>query len=127
MEWFNTFAQQFQGAGANGQSPGVFSADSLFGYTDQTNGLQHNGWFAPTINALAGAGQTILGYQQLKDARKNSDRQWEAWALNYDNQRTLLNEEMRARQQFRNANGGVAAQDVNSFMAQNGIQPRTGG
>lgn len=104
--------------------PGTFSMDSMFGYADPNTGVTQNGWFAPTVNAIAGAGQTILGYQQLKDARDNSKRQWEAWALNYDNNRTLVNDELRARQQFRNSSGGVAAQDVNSYMAATSIKPR---
>lgn len=100
-----------------GGSP-FWSMEGAFG------GKNGGGWFMPLAQTGIGAYQAFLGSQQLDLAKDNSKRQWEAWGLNYDNQRNLVNSELEARQNFRNANGGVAAGDTGQYLKDYGAKAR---
>jgi len=93
--------------------------DKMFGYQD---GDMQYGAMAPGL--LQGAGsiaQSILGWGQLSEAKKQNAFTQEAWQKQYDNQTTLTNASQRDRQSARVAAAPGAYQSVGEYMQQNKV------
>ena len=91
----------------------------LFGYQD---GNVNVGGMAPGL--LQGAGsiaQSILGWGQLGEAKRQNAFTQDAWQKQYDNQATLTNASQRDRQSARVAAAPGAYQSVGEYMQQNKV------
>ena len=106
---------------ANNTPPGFTPSvmDRLFGYQD---GNVNVGGMAPGL--LQGAGsiaQSILGWGQLGEAKRQNAFTQDAWQKQYDNQATLTNASQRDRQSARVAAAPGAYQSVGEYMQQNKV------
>ena len=106
---------------ANNQPPSFNPSLShrLFGYQD---GNVNVGGMAPGL--LQGAGsiaQSILGWGQLGEAKRQNAFTQDAWQKQYDNQATLTNASQRDRQSARVAAAPGAYQSVGEYMQQNKV------
>jgi hypothetical protein len=106
---------------ANNQPPSFDPSLSqrLFGYQD---GNVNVGGMAPGL--LQGAGsiaQSILGWGQLGEAKRQNAFTQDAWQKQYDNQATLTNASQRDRQSARVAAAPGAYQSVGEYMQQNKV------
>ena len=93
--------------------------DKMFGYQD---GDMQYGAMAPGL--LQGAGsiaQSILGWGQLSEAKKQNAFTQESFQKQYDNQSTLTNASLRDRQSSRVAAAPGAYQSVGEYMQQNKV------
>lgn len=93
--------------------------DKMFGYQD---GNVQYGAMAPGL--LQGAGsiaQSILGWGQLGEAKRQNAFTQDAWQKQYDNQATLTNASQRDRQSARVAAAPGAYQSVGEYMQQNKV------
>ena len=106
---------------ANNTPPGFTPSlkDRLFGY--QVGNVNY-GAMAPGL--LQGAGsiaESILGWGQLGEAKKQNAFTQDAWQKQYDNQATLTNASQRDRQSARVAAAPGAYQSVGEYMQQNKV------
>jgi hypothetical protein len=93
--------------------------DKMFGY--QKGDVQY-GAMAPGL--LQGAGsiaQSILGWGQLGEAKRQNAFTQDNWQKQYDNQTTLTNASQRDRQSARVAAAPGAYQSVGEYMQQNKV------
>ena len=114
-------APGMQNTMANNTSPGFTPSfmDKMFGYQD---GNVQYGAMAPGL--LQGAGsiaQSILGWGQLGEAKRQNAFTQDAWQKQYDNQATLTNASQRDRQSARVAAAPGAYQSVGEYMQQNKV------
>ena len=93
--------------------------DKMFGY--QKGDVQY-GAMAPGL--LQGAGsiaQSILGWGQLSEGKRQNALAQDNWQKQYDNQATLTNASQRDRQSARVAAAPGAYQSVGEYMQQNKV------
>lgn len=101
----------FNAAPAPAASPDFFSQQNLFGGTD-ASGLQTQGIVAPTLGAASGLAQTWLGFQNLGLAKENLAFQKDAFSKQFENQRSLTNQNIADRERSRGAFSGRAQSET---------------
>ncbi|WP_051299014.1 hypothetical protein [Marinobacterium litorale] len=116
------------GLGANyGTNPG----NTIFGMDDATqlawfggkdpNGAVTNGIIPTAGSALSGLAQSWQGMKQLDLAEDQLNFQKKAFSQQFENQRTLTNNQLRDRQAARLAADPSAYESVDSYMKKYGV------
>ena len=92
---------------------------NAFGGSDE-NGA-YGGYAVPIIQGVGAIAQSFLGWQQLKESKKQFAQGQENFEYNANNQATLTNARMSDRQNARNAASPGYWQSTDEYMAKNKI------
>lgn len=79
-------------------SPQTTRPNLWTGTTDEKTGIRTDGVIPTALGVFGGLAQSWLGFQQLRQAKKEFAFQKEAWKKNYETQRKLINTEMEGKQ-----------------------------
>ena len=101
----------------NGANPSFM--DKMFGY--QKGNMQVGGMAPGLLQGAGSIAQSILGWGQLGEAKRQNAFTQDAWQKQYDNQATLTNASQRDRQSARVAAAPGAYQSVGEYMQQNKV------
>ena len=93
--------------------------DKMFGY--QQGNMQVGGMAPGLLQGAGSIAQSLVGWGQLNEAKKQNAFTQDAWQKQYDNQTTLTNASQRDRQSARVAAAPGAYQSVGEYMQQNKV------
>jgi hypothetical protein len=113
-----TFGSLMKGPTPGGAVPRTGWQDA-FGGSDE-NGA-YGGYAVPMIQGVGAIAQSFLGWQQLKESKKQFAQGQENFEYNANNQATLTNARMEDRQNARNASSPGYWQSTEEFMAKNKV------
>lgn len=92
---------------------------NAFGGSDE-NGA-YGGYAVPIIQGVGAIAQSFLGWQQLKESKKQFAQGQENFEYNANNQATLTNARLSDRQNARNASSPGYWQSTDEYMAKNKV------
>lgn len=123
--WNNPYAELLAGAGTNNSPTTLLNSfSSQFDHFlpwKNADGSAGMGWGMPLLNMGSSLLNGYLGFKQLGLAEDSLNFQKNAFSKQFENQRTLTNNELLDRQNARYASNPTAYQDPTTYMKEHSV------